>query len=332
MYLRALRKAMINSLGPVGLYRLTGKLTKRVPRILMYHRFSDKPAGGKVAARTLEGQLKEIRKSYHIYPLSELVDCLAGENNLPANAIVLTVDDGYADFYQFAWPVLKSLEVPVTLYVTTRFIDGDIWLWPDKLHYLLSNTDKPHLQLVLEDKEVFFPIHDQVSCGKAWNRLNQHMLKLHPDPRDKLLTEIAAALEVETGPVPVPEYAAMEWGNIRELATSGIGIGAHTLSHPVLSTLTRQEAEAEIMGSKAVIEMRIGLKVNDFCYPNGQAEDFTDETRKVVAEAGFTNAVAAYHDRIATTDIYALRRYGVGEDMYQFRNVIHGFEYLNDLV
>lgn len=332
MSLHAIKRALVGTLGPAGLYFAARALSKRHPRILMYHRFCDHSTMGKVTARILGWQISEIRKYYRICPLSEIVDCLAQGKPAPVNAIVLTVDDGYADFYRFAWPVLKSLEVPATLYLTTRFIDGEIWLWPDKLHYLLWNTGRPHFHIMMDGKEVLFQSHDQVSRKLAWNSLNQYMMKLHPTPRNTLLSEIADLLEVEIGSAPVPEYSAMRWDEIRELATNGIGIGAHTMNHHVLSTLTRQEAEAEIMGSKADIEKKIGLKVNDFCYPNGQAEDFTDETRKVVAEAGFTNAVAAYHDRIAITDIYALRRYGVGEDMYQFRNVIHGFEYLNDLV
>ena len=69
----------------------------------------------------------------------------------------------------------------------------------------------------------------------------------------------------------------LSWGEIREMARAGIRFGAHTLTHPDLTTSTPEQIETEVAESQAIIEDALGMAVPCFAYPfgryNRQSED-----------------------------------------------------------
>lgn len=79
-----------------------------------------------------------------------------------------------------------------------------------------------------------------------------------------------------------PRRRMLDWGQILEMQSAGIGFGSHTLTHPRLSTLDRDAAQAEICGAKQALEARLGRRVDYFAYPYG---DWSGETVDLVREA-----------------------------------------------
>ena len=77
------------------------------------------------------------KKHFPLVTLANLAGQIKSGIVEPGQAVI-TVDDGYRDFYDIAFPVLREEGVPATFFVTTGFIDGQIWLWPDLLEYALS--------------------------------------------------------------------------------------------------------------------------------------------------------------------------------------------------
>ena len=95
-------------------------------------------------------------------------------------------------------------------------------------------------------------------------------------------------------------------GQVKELASAGFEIGAHTVSHPHLSRLTRAEAGRELKDSKIHLESLIGRKVDSFCYPYG---DYSPALAELVAETGFESAVTLRPgNRNVNKDIFSLKR------------------------
>ena len=88
-------------------------------RILMYHRFSDRDA--------LVTQCAHIRANYQPVSLTQAADWLLCGGGWPDNAIVVTVDDGYRDFYEVAYPVFREYGIPAVVGVpdaTKRITTG----------------------------------------------------------------------------------------------------------------------------------------------------------------------------------------------------------------
>ncbi|MCS3904322.1 peptidoglycan/xylan/chitin deacetylase (PgdA/CDA1 family) [Methylohalomonas lacus] len=315
----------------MGGYRLARLLTRNHPRVLMYHRFSALEESGKVSAATFERQVIELKKNCNVRSLSDLFKLVREGNPLPPNTIAITVDDGYDDFYRIAYPILKRYGLPATIYITTDFIDGELWLWPDKITYILNNTSSDKTTLRLADgSEMVLSLLTAADRSGTWSRLIDHCLTLGEQDRWSFIENLGRDLAVDVDAKPPTTHAPMSWTAVREISENGIEIGAHTRSHPVLSRLNRDRLREEIHGSKKQLEDIIGKSVTDFCYPNGQPADYNDEVKRMVIDCGYSSATVAFHDKHVWKDPFEIRRYGVGADPVQFRKAIYGIEYLSD--
>ena len=96
-----------------------------------------------------------------------------------------------------------------------------------------------------------------------------------------------------------------------------------------ISRIDKSKLESEILGSKQRIEEKTGLDVSCFCYPNGQYDDYTGDVKDTIVNSEFSNATVAFADSMEWEDLYEIRRFGVGDDMFHFKKVIHGLELLS---
>ena len=120
------------------------------------------------------------------------------------------------------------------------------------------------------------------------------MIRMRNEDRLRVLASLPALLDTEL-PKSVPQrFAPLSFPRLRELASRGLDIGAHTVNHPILSKLeTEGGLRQEIAGSKARIEQATGVTANHFCYPNGTFSDVNDAAVTIAESAGFHTAVLA---------------------------------------
>jgi peptidoglycan/xylan/chitin deacetylase (PgdA/CDA1 family) len=123
-------------MNPVGVYP-DGYQT--IP-ILAYHRFGDKDGKMVVTPEAFAAQLAYLAENdYRVIRLRDLADFLAGMRALPRRAVLLTVDDGYASFYQHAYPLLKRYGFPATVFVYSDFIGAkDALTWAQMQEMIAS--------------------------------------------------------------------------------------------------------------------------------------------------------------------------------------------------
>jgi peptidoglycan/xylan/chitin deacetylase (PgdA/CDA1 family) len=127
--------------------------------------------------------------------------------------------------------------------------------------------------------------------------------------------------------VRAAESRLMSWEDLRALAGAGWTIGGHTLSHPILTRLSEADQRREISCCKAQIEERLGLCAEAFAYPFGSALDFSEVTRAIVRECGYTCAVSnRYGVNGPGADRWALRRVWVDrtDTLDSFRAKVEG--------
>ena len=120
----------------MGFFRAAKWLTKNQIRILAYHRF----ANGHGSPGYFERQVCYLKKSFNIIDLQSCLEFLTGRRGKLTNSVLITVDDGYQDFYNVAFPILRKYHVPATVFLTVDFIDKRIWLWHDFLNFAIKNT------------------------------------------------------------------------------------------------------------------------------------------------------------------------------------------------
>jgi len=327
----SLKTTLVSTACMLGGFHLAKQLTAGTPKVLMYHRFSDGEEHRKLSVAAFSRQIEILKRGYNVLTISAICEAMRQGQPIPKHTIAITVDDGYDDFYRFAYPVLKHYELPATIYVTTDFIDRKLWLWPDKVAYLVNHTRLNRMTLSMEGLgDRVLPLTTTTERHAAWLALNDYCVSINHQARLDFIDQLARDLAVTVTPEPADEYAPMSWEALCEVAANGIEIGAHSRTHPVLSTLDRDSLRAEIQGSKTRIEQMLLQPINAFCYPNGQREDYNDLVKQVVIESGFSTATAAFHDKAIWEDYHEIRRYSVWNDLIHFRKVINGVETLSD--
>jgi peptidoglycan/xylan/chitin deacetylase (PgdA/CDA1 family) len=268
-------------------------LKRRQLRILMYHRFRDRDA--------IARQCTHIRAHYTPVSLSQAADWLQS-GAWPDNALAITVDDGYRDFYQIAYPIFREYGMRATVYLVSDFVDRRQWLWVDRVRWSYLNS-----ATALGSREE--------RLKTAYTAIEAAKLMANSE-RLAWLDSLPAALGVQPPEQPPPDYEPMTWDEVRDAAMHGIDFGAHTVTHPILSRLgAPAELRAEIEGSKRRLESELGRPVEHFCYPNGASHDFTAEAVDIVRAAGFRTATTTGPGTVSRgDDPYRLRRIGVAPD------------------
>ena len=315
----------IRTAGNLGLYEVARLLTSGHPKILMYHRFSEHGGHEATGRESFRQQMEYVSRHYNPMTLEALCGYLESGKKPPRNTIVVTVDDGYRDFYDIAWPVLQEYSVPATLFATTGFISGDLWLWPDKISWLLDNA--PHATPAFQWKSLTIEENELCSdAQKIWKRLIDFLLTV-PDPeKHEIIASLAASWHLEFPEAAPNGYEACSWDELREMQQAGIEIGGHTVTHPTLGQVDPRQAEREIKDCRRHIEFELGRPPCSFCYPNGMPDDFSSHLMKQVEEGGFRCAVAAFSDSEGMKHRFALRRHSSGNNWFQFRKSVSGVE------
>src|SRR5438045_3762339 len=81
--------------------------------------------------------------------MTDVARCLREGFSLPPNAVAVTVDDGNRDFLINGFPVFQAYNIPVTVYLVSGFLDQKLWLWWDKIIYLMEQTRQPSFKMAL---------------------------------------------------------------------------------------------------------------------------------------------------------------------------------------
>lgn len=310
---------------PIGGLRVARYLSRRHPRILMYHRINGGVGVDGLSIDVFREQLRIIKNDFHPMALDELV-AAGAQGSLPDNAVALTFDDGYRDFYEYAFPLLQEMGLPATLFVTTGFVSGSLWLWPDQLKYILENTVQKYLSL----PELEAPLETAAQRHHAWNTLGDICLVVTNAEKMALIKRLARSLRVELPDSSPESYRGLTWSMVKEMSDRGLDIGSHSVSHPILTQVTDSELDRELTESRKKIEGEIGRPVHSFCYPNGQESDFDKRTRQAVINAGYQYALAAYSSPAPLQDPWAIGRYAGTANMAGFEKSLYGFTFLGN--
>jgi len=320
------KHAALEFLGNTGSFGIAKLIYKYRVRILAYHRFGE----DYVSREFLEDQIKYLKKHFCPIGLELFIEFLCRRAVLKANSVVLTVDDGYQDFYRLAFPILRKYEFPATVFLTTEFIDKRIWLWHDILNFGIKNTANTDFTL---DGRVF-DLTNQQGKIKLKSHLDGVCTSVSTTERDELINQVLKELGVRVPEQPTSEYSPLTWNQILEMSRNGISFGSHTCTHPILSKLPTEEALYEIGGSKKRLEEVLQREVLSFCYPNGKEGDFNEKVKLMVKEAGFTCAMSLiYGMNSLGSDPYELRRMALDARSYiHFLHDVSGFGVMRESI
>ena len=260
---------------------------KKKITILIYHRVLNKydPCReDEVLEPVFDAQMRMLSRFYRVMTLSDAVAAQA-EGRLPYRAVVVTFDDGYADNFDVALPILQKYGITATFFVATGFLDGGR-MWNDTIIDAVAQTNETKLDLT----DIDMGSYDCNGIGSRKNTIEKLIGELKYLPIEERLMRCARVLQVTRA--TLSNDLMMKSDQVRTMADVGMEIGGHTVNHPILSQVGDEIAANEIADGKAELEDMTQKEVTSFAYPNGRPEqDFQDKHATMAEQAGFKAAV-----------------------------------------
>jgi peptidoglycan/xylan/chitin deacetylase (PgdA/CDA1 family)/CelD/BcsL family acetyltransferase involved in cellulose biosynthesis len=281
-------------------------------RILYYHRVNDEgdPFFPATPTAIFEQQMKIVARYHRAVSMRDMVRHLASGE--PGCVVAITFDDGYADNYRNAWPILQRLGLTATIFLATGAVDSREPLWFERLAWSLKNTIRESL-----DVEIDIPRRLWLRTAEERLRANATLFEALRRVTDRERREALRKLLAQLAAPDAPECRGrmLTWDQVREMHAQGIDFGGHTVTHPFVSKLTPDEARSEIGLCKSRIEEETQSPVELFAYPVGREEDMAGWCRDILCAAEYRAAVSTIwgmNDR--STDPMELRRGQPWED------------------
>ncbi|MGH8369995.1 MAG: polysaccharide deacetylase family protein [Gammaproteobacteria bacterium] len=278
------------------------------PLILGYHRVVENYqvcavnsiAPMLISTRTLEQHLDWIGRHYRFASLDDIADDrqTGGSDSKPMAA--LTFDDGYADVYQNAFPLLKRKGIPFAVFVVTGLVGTNRLQVHDELYLLLSRaffiwkSPRKHLKKLLSQIDIL-PGYMGGLDNLAGHPFQATRAFLHTLPQEKILRVMQVLRGYgELQDTDTAEFKSLTWEMLMEMRRAGVIIGSHTRSHAFLTNEQRHKVVDEVKSSKREAENMLGEEIAHFAYPDGR---FSTSVVKAVASAGYRNAYTTCQHR-----------------------------------
>jgi peptidoglycan/xylan/chitin deacetylase (PgdA/CDA1 family) len=282
-----------------ALLRVAGSAIGRIAgqrslAVVNYHRVLARPdplLDTEPDVATFHWQMALLAECFNVMPLHEALRAL-DEGRLPPRTVCITFDDGYRSVHDLALPILRKFGLPATVFVTSGFIGVDAGnMWNDRIIHAVQSLAADTLDL----RDIGLECYSLRSL-EARKQTAQHLTEagkyLPPSERDRLVERLDRMSGMHHDALMLtPEMLVA-------LERNGVEIGAHTVSHPILTSLDDASARAEIVTGKRDLEALVGKPVRLFAYPNGKVgQDFDTRHVEMVRQAGFfaafTTAVGA---------------------------------------
>jgi peptidoglycan/xylan/chitin deacetylase (PgdA/CDA1 family) len=261
--------------------------------VLAYHRIADAFApdfryyrhSASATPELFREQMAFVAKHFNVIDLTTLREYILHNCRLPSRPLLITFDDGYADNYTNAFPILRDLGLPAVIFLITGRVDDPAPPWWDLCAYYFLHTLRERAQIpFMGEQDLSTPRQRDLICRTFGERLK----RVPEIYKQRAISELPSILDVP--PPDAHESLFVSWDQVRELVANGIACQPHTVTHPILSQIEYAEMYRQLTESRARIEAETGQTATTFAYPNGMPGDYTGMTLRALREAGYSMA------------------------------------------
>ena len=244
--------------------------------------------------------------------MDDVIGWHGGEIDLPPRAFAVTFDDGFENNHSIAAPILRSLAIPATFYVSTHLIEENAMSWIDRIEYAVELGTPKSLALPWHEEPL--PCRTIEETTRCLEDVRNHVKKDASVDVDALVSDIFEQCGVDeafTSDHPLDKK--MSWTQVAELNQEELfTVGGHSHHHVVLSFLSRATLETEIATSLGLLQDKASVGPRHYSYPEGLDHCFSDEVIEVLRSNGVRCCPTAIEGTNPPgTDLFHLRRIAV---------------------
>jgi peptidoglycan/xylan/chitin deacetylase (PgdA/CDA1 family) len=283
--------------------------------------------GSLVTAEMLRAQIQLLQANYEIISPELFLRSLTNGVALPERAVLLTCDDGVQNTVTDMLPVLRECGVSCLFFITgASLAEQPGMLWYEELKLMLREA--PPGAIALQDGESRWNCAPDADRHVFWWSVVRDVSQRDAQGRAMFLEHVRETLGLNGGwreryrnhEPKFRRFFLLARKDLLYMQDQGMTIGAHTLSHPLLSRVSEGCARSEIEGSRTLLEQALGRPVQAFAYPFGNSESVTARDLELAEEAGFRCAFlnvgggfGADLPRFALPRVHVTSNMGLGE-------------------
>lgn len=241
--------------------------------------------------------------------IQQFTDFISGKIEVEKPFCIITFDDGYEDNFIYAYPILKELNIPFTIYVSVNLVDEGqpIWNYPLILEQIVRTND----ELVLGNGQKYQCITKDEK-NNVFRKLKALIFSFHYKTfHNDFISTFDNYIDTTKF-----DRNMLSWNQIIELSQDDLcTIGSHTMSHCRLSMKDKDDLMYELKNSKDILSQKINKPVEHLAYPYGWITDVSDEAVDVAKEVGYKTALHSFGGPIREKDkdLFHLHRIMINE-------------------
>jgi peptidoglycan/xylan/chitin deacetylase (PgdA/CDA1 family) len=268
--------------------------------------------GMTVSVEEFAWQIQYFKKHYNPISLQQFCDWYFHGHGLPPRPVLITFDDGHANNLHFALPILQKECVAAVCFVVTGELGLSKPTWFEDAYYRLMFSKVQSCRMGNGERWPLETTQQRaVACGRFYG-LCRSLSEAEQKRELRLLQDQLPVMQF--GRELDSRFEFLSEDGIRRLSENGVEIGAHSVTHPILSVLDSESARCEIADSKSALERCLGKPVRAFAYPFGAPGlDFTPRDEALVRESGYSLAFAGEGGFVSrSSSQFTLPRIGIG--------------------
>lgn len=306
--------------------------------VFVLHRLhGSSQASESAALADIATNLKVLRRAgARFVSLTHLFDLARRGLEPEPGCVAFTIDDGYADQGVMAERAFLENGCPVTIFLITGLLDGQLWPWDDQVAYSLQHSTKPTV--------IFEPTGETLRLGTP-EQLSRAVASVQNYCKERPWAEASLALDslyALTGcrppQLPPPAYRALTWTEARRLEAAGVEFAPHSITHRITSRLSDAEVREEVQGSWSRLQQELVRPVPIYAWPTGRPGDFAERDMSIAVEMGLTGAVAVTNDYaqfrsrgVTPINLFSVGRFSMSvstDDIVQYGTALERFKQL----
>ena len=293
--------------------------------VLMYHRVLPEPIAQKsfsnegiiVKSHTFDKQIKFLNKVFRPISIDEFAKSLITKQPFYGYSCLITFDDGWADNFSEAYPILNRYSTPATVFLPVDYIGTDRRFWQEELAELvyILYQQGPKVVEILK-KYQLTSLHDRsdANARKMIKAFVNQLKSRNSDEINGIINEIKQSLKtIDKFNVTNNIDRFMTWDEILKMDRNNISFGSHSNSHTIMTHLSLEEVKSELKASKQTIQSILGHKIISFAYPNG---NFNEDISNLVKATGYHIAFTTMPGKVVNSDdAYSIKRINIHDDI-----------------